>query len=460
MPTVEEFWRPIINDFNPVGQARPEDVKRFFVDRSEKDPTRSLVQRLELSFLNSIGQPTLHKALLTGHTGSGKSSELIQLAEELSDRFFVIRFDAEFTLSPETTNHFDILLGMGLAVFATAHAAKLKPPKQLADNLLKSLSKFIRRYEDRKGFTLKMDQLLKQVFAWVFVAGAGAVGGPVAAGAAAAATTGLFTATKIELNIRDELVRTLELPTNRQEVVGALNQIIAWVQNKAKKPVLIVIDGLDKVPASRARLLFADSSLLKEPACALIYAAPIEFYHRAIAWQATNLFDEYRMLPNPIVQKRPPSGINWKINRDPDEEGIEVMRKVARKRFEEQKQSIDKIITPNALNLLAQMSGGIMREFIRYFREAATFSQLLDKMQIDDTIARKVIDQHRQEIAARLTINHRQVLQRVLEQGALSGGEYEAVEDELLHSLYLLSYQGIDTFWFDAYPNVLALLGA
>ena len=41
MATAREFWRPISNDFNPVGQVRPEDVARFFVDRKEDDPTRS-----------------------------------------------------------------------------------------------------------------------------------------------------------------------------------------------------------------------------------------------------------------------------------------------------------------------------------------------------------------------------------------------------------------------------------
>jgi hypothetical protein len=67
------------HDFNPVGVVRPEDVARFFVDRHADDPTRSLVQRLTLNLQNSIEQPAPYKGLLTGHVGSGKSSELMRL---------------------------------------------------------------------------------------------------------------------------------------------------------------------------------------------------------------------------------------------------------------------------------------------------------------------------------------------------------------------------------------------
>jgi hypothetical protein len=125
--TVRQFWRPIINDFNPVGVVRPEDVARFFVDRHADDPTRSLVQRLTLNLQNSIEQPAPYKGLLTGHVGSGKSSELMRLGQELVDDFFVVQFDAELTLATEKANHFDVLLGMGLAVHVSPRLLASSP---------------------------------------------------------------------------------------------------------------------------------------------------------------------------------------------------------------------------------------------------------------------------------------------------------------------------------------------
>jgi len=449
LATVQEFWRPIINDFNPIGPVRPEDVSRFFVDRQADDPTRSPLQLLKLSFQDSIWQPRPpYKALLTGHVGSGKSSELMRLGQELAADFFVVWFNAEFTLETETANHFDVLLAMGLAVHAAAQAASLDPDERLAKEFVQSFAKFVRKFEGRKGFSLRVEQILKQVVAMSLGA----------FGVLPAVTDTLLGATRLELKVSDDLVRTLELPANRRAIVGSLNKIIDGVGGKAKRPVLIITDGLDKVPAGRARKLFADSALLTEPACALVYAAPIEFYHRLIAGVAKNLFDEHHILPNPIVQRRPLTGENWKGEREPNENGLAVMRKVIAKRLEAHGKASAEVITPQALELLARVSGGVMRELISYFRDAVRFAQLRNTMQIDFVIAQNVITQQRQAVALRLNLDHREALRRVLQQGALSGGQREAVEDDLLRGLYLLSYQDDQLSWFDVHPNVLPLL--
>ena len=222
--------------------------------------------------------------------------------------------------------------------------------------------------------------------------------------------------------------------------------------------MLVITDGLDKVPASRAQLLFAESALLTEPACALVYAAPIEFYHRLTAGRVTNLFHEYKMLPNPPVHRCPPIGEHWQMVRDTDGDSIQVMRQMVAKRLEARGHRVDDLITPHALEVLARMSGGVMRELVRYFRDAATFAQLRDTRQIDDAIVQSVIQQQQQEMAPRLTVDHRDVLRSVLRHGVLGGGQHAAMEDEPLRSLYLLSYDDNHNFWFDAHPNVLSLL--
>jgi hypothetical protein len=462
MANAEEFWRPIINDFQPVGPVRPEQVRRFFVDRFEDDPTQSLIRQLKSDFLDSIqsdsveAQPTHCKSLLTGHSGSGKSSELMRLADLLSQDFFVVWFDAERSLSARP-NHFDVILGMGLALHLAAKGAGLRPSDQLTNKLVKSMARFIRKYEDRKGFSLKLDQLLKQVFAMVIGAGASAMGAtPGDAAAAAAGAAATFGATQLELKVNDDLVRTLEMPAHRDEVIGALNEIIHWVQQKSDKPVLMVVDGLDKIKVDQARKLFAESSLLREPACALVYTAPIELYCRMS--EARQIFNDDRLLPNLPVHKRPPTGDHWKTEREVDETHLEVLRKVVAKRLESRGHTLDGLIAPEAMTLLGRMSGGVMREMIRNFRDAARFARQLELTRIEEEIAHKVINYQRQEIDIRLTIPHRVAIRQVLQQGALSGGADAEREDELIRNLYLLRYQSGRNFWFDAYPNVLPLL--
>lgn len=452
MATVQEFWRPIINDFRPVGTIHPDEVARFFIDRQEGNPTRSLLQLLAVSLQNSLGQPKPYKGLLTGHTGSGKSSELLRLGQELGNDFFVVWFDAETTLATETANHFDVLLAMGLAVHAAAYAAGLEPEEARAKAFLQSFAKFVRKFENRKGFSLKLDQVLKQVaaFALSFL-GAPPTVLPI--------TEAILNTSPLELKVNDDLVRTLELPANRQEIMGALNKIIEGVQEKAAgKPLLIITDGLDKVPSSRARQFFSTSSLLTEPACALVYAAPIEFYHSLHAGHVTNLFDEYCVLPNVIVQKRPLTGEHWKAERDPNESGVEVLRRVVTKRLAAHEKTVDDVIKPQAFSLMARASGGVIRGLIRSCHDAMRLAQVSRQYQIDEAIVEKVIDQQRQLAASQLKMNHINALRHVLQQGRLSGGEFESIEDELMRGSYLLSYQDPPHSWFDAHPNVLPLL--
>lgn len=454
MPNAEQ-WRTIINDFNPIGTTLSEEVRRFYVDRSEQEPARSVAARLKLNFLNSIGQPRPYKALLTGHVGSGKSTELLQLGTDLAEQFLIVWFDAESSLVEGTANQFDVLLAMGVAVHKAALMADLNPPDKLVNRLLKSLSKFVRRYEERKGFSLKLKDVLNQVTAGAFVAGAGLVAGPVGAGFAAVTA---FAVSRLELNVRDDLVRTLELPPNRLEIIEALNAIITFAHRACGRPLLILIDGLDKVSATRAKLLFADSALLAEPGCALMYTVPIEFGHRLYAEQATNLFNECTMLPNPPVQTRPAIGDHWRDRREPNEDGLTVLREIVTKRLAVRAMARDEAIIPDALTLLAQSSGGVIREFVRYFREAAVSAQLLNADRIDERIAEQILAQHREESARVLNGAHRKTLKSVLESGALAGGGEESVEDDLLRSVRLISYEDEGNFWFDAHPNVLQLL--
>jgi hypothetical protein len=454
-----KFWSLIIDDFQPLVTVRREnaaeynEVDAFYVDRARGERTNSALELLKEGLLSSIDRPSPYRALLTGHRGSGKSFELIKLREELAEDFFVVLFDAELTLTPETTNHFDIILGMGIAIFAQAQLSRLNPDPKLADGLLKSLSKFIRKYEDRKGFKLNLTDILKQVAAGLFKAGGLATGDPAVMLAAAA-----FEATRLELNVGDEHIRTLELPPNRIEIIGALNRIIEWVRSASGKRVLLIVDGLDKVATPRARLLFADSSLLRDPLCSLVYAAPIVFYHRAEAWQAKQIFDAYEMLANVPVQNTLPRDKQWLESRELSAPGIEVMRKVVERRLEKHNLSVDDVITTEAMTLLAQMSGGVMRTLILLFNNAATFAKMKGQDRIDRELALKAVMKQRMEFKLRLNLQYREALEKVIKERTLLGGASGSVEDELLINDYLLSYRDENDAWFDIHPNVLPLL--
>lgn len=455
-----DVWKLLINDFDPVGPASPDEIAELFVDRKEGEPSKSVVTRLATSLRNSVGQKSLYKGLLTGHIGSGKSSELMRLAQELAPDFFVVWFDAESSLSREKANHFDVLLAMGVSIHAAAAAANLGPDRQLAEDFVKSFATFVRKYEDKKGFSLKLDQIIGQVFTIALTVVAGAVGGPVAAfmaGAAASGAKEVFKATTVELNVKDDLVRTLELPANRQEIIGRLNELIVNVQVLAGRPLLVITDGLDKVTALRARLLFAESSLLAEPAAALIYAAPIEFYHRLSSGVISSSFTEYSFLSNPAVFKYPAG--DWRTPREANPPGQQVIRKIIDRRISRRGFKLSSLISEEALELIVAACGGVIRDAIRFMRDASISAQIEKSPTITKKIAEEVIDTQKVEMSVRLSASYRDALVTVMSKSALQGGSSEGVEDELLHAAYLLSYQGDrGRSWFDAHPNALYAL--
>jgi hypothetical protein len=164
------------------------------------------------------------------------------------------------------------------------------------------------------------------------------------------------------------------------------------------------------------------------------------------------------MLPNPTVHQRPPTRSEWKAARQPNETGLKVMRKVATKRLEANGRTTEEVITPDALELLARMSGGVMRGFVRSVHEAATAALLHKQERIDLPLARGVIDRQHQNIAIQLDLKHREVLRSVLEHGVLTGRQRE-IEEALLRGNYLLSYKDEEAnAWLDAHPNILPLL--
>jgi hypothetical protein len=161
----------------------------------------------------------------------------------------------------------------------------------------------------------------------------------------------------LDLNVGKKLVRTLEMPLNKIEIIGALQAIIEAIQSAARLPLLILIDGLDKVRPAQAASLFSDTRLLCEPGCALIYAAPIDLCFRSN--RVAQMFNEFPKLPTPPVNKRPPTKDEWRREREENVEGIDLLCRVVARRQELRGLTIAQVIENDALRLLARMSGGI-----------------------------------------------------------------------------------------------------
>ncbi|NEQ85749.1 MAG: hypothetical protein F6K26_38295, partial [Moorea sp. SIO2I5] len=74
------YWKPAYQLFNPEQPlTTPEEIRDFYVQR-EDSPVENLIAILEME-----DQPA--KFLLAGHRGSGKTTELRRIEQELAENY-------------------------------------------------------------------------------------------------------------------------------------------------------------------------------------------------------------------------------------------------------------------------------------------------------------------------------------------------------------------------------------
>jgi hypothetical protein len=296
--TPDKLWTKVSGAFQPTSQfntAGLQAAQAFYYDRSPSIATR-LVQNLYLDIQNSTSQQQIYKALLSGQTGSGKTSELIHLGQLLGTKgFFVVFFDAEQSLHVETTNQFEVLLGLGAALYNAANAFGLKPNQKLFNEFQDSFSKIIKNLDTQKNFAVRALDILTKTISFVYGR----------AGEVIASTTQQVV--RLGLGLDEKEVRTIETAANKGLVLSKLTKMLQDIGEQAKMPIVVVIDGLDKTKLQTAKNLFQQSTLLADIPVSLIYAAPIELYYRQNDPDSSL---RCRLLSNPPVCQRPDISTN------------------------------------------------------------------------------------------------------------------------------------------------------
>jgi hypothetical protein len=119
----------VIRAFDPMHPLVGQELQEWYIDRPGNPLERIKIYLQGLALAN---EPV--KLLFTGHVGSGKSTTLNKLAEELKRQFFIVPFDARQSLSIADLTYVDLLLGMATSLFKRATEPDVlgKAPSQIA----------------------------------------------------------------------------------------------------------------------------------------------------------------------------------------------------------------------------------------------------------------------------------------------------------------------------------------
>lgn len=238
-------------------------------------------------------------------------------------------------------------------------------------------------------------------------------------------------------------------------VLNAVNRLIASLHESYDRPLLLIVDGLDRITESeQIKALFVDSTLLGELDCDQLLTVPLQLMRRqGLHVDRFELSDLYNI---PVLDRHNP--------RQPGP-GISFFRDLVDRRvaFVRRQLAADGItgptepLPPPIVDRLAYYSGGVARDFVHLVRDAA-FEALADaREQIDDAIVDAVLREARRRIEFYIAKDQIALLEQVMNdpEHALPDGD---VALELLTQKRLLAYPN-DTTWYFPHPLLtLALL--
>ena len=444
------IWAAISNAFTPFDPVPPNKLDQWFVER----PSGTVEYLLRI--LSPERLPRRH--ILVGQLASGKSSELTQLAAELKQRYdaLVVRFDMTDHTDVERANPVEVLFLMGVAIFKVAETElpeDRKPDRRLLEQLKAGLETLVRTHTDNKEYSVNLDKLLSGLL----VFGGAHIAGPVGAALGAAVSPTLIQTVKdiakehlpfrFTSGTNTQTVRKLEVEPQVEGMVEALNEIISDVQSKTDRFLVLLVDGLDKLrEVDVISLNFLEKKFLSGPQCRVLYTGPLDLYYSP---QFSEVRTRFPILPFSHVKLRDRDTPNKR-----DDQGYQFMRSVVHKRLSSLGLKPETVIAPEALELLIQGSGGVMRDLIRLVQSSALQAEIKNEDRIELPAARKALNELRRQLLAQLDPDYHEVLNAVRKTHQRVGGEDQGKKcDQLLRNDIVLGYinDTNDDIWFDAH---------
>ena len=404
--------KDIYHLFNPDKALLNDELGKYYVEIDQNEINiKELQIRLELGL--ETREPI--KLLFTGHRGSGKSTALNRLILNLHDDFFIVKYNVLDLLDQNDVTYIDVLLSVLTKLFEKAQEDKVKLGGSLskrADEWSSSITKTIIS-EKGKGLELKA----KIPFYLLEIMGR----------------------IKNESTTRVEIRKQIEPRVS--ELISLINDTIAEIE-KNDKQILVIIDNLEKIESDNAlKLFYNHGTQLTQPMCKIIYTFPISLKSSSIFPQIRMNFSDVYVHPNIKIHEKEGSEHHY-------EKGRDFMKEIVSKRVSQD------LFEPDALEYILDMSGGVVREFIRIIRDSSIRALTRGKTTIDKDIAIDVVNGLKNLYQAQLSDSDYEVLLEVYETKDIKRDDKLV---NLLHNLSVLEYRN-GRSWCDLNPVVRSIL--
>jgi energy-coupling factor transporter ATP-binding protein EcfA2 len=373
---------------------------------------------------------TWHRQLVTGHRGSGKSTELKCLQGLLDDAgFFTVYLDVEETLDLADVEYLDVLVAVARALDETARAKKLRISDKLIEAVGAWFAETVLTEEERR----EVDRTLETEYGVgldvklpLFARMMAAVTGQIRSGSSA----------------RSETRRKLEqrLPVLMERLNELVNDVTVRAVKKGYKGLVVIVDSLEKMhltilksgQTNHSMLFVEHAEQLKTLNCHVVYTVPISLlYDRHLGVAFTN------------VDVIPMVRITESDGQTPCEAGRDLLFDVVARRMD-----VDAVFDRReTLRPLIVASGGVVRDLMHLIRYACDYAA---GEQIDGTAARRAIAKLVREYERLIHREDLELLAQVHRERLLPGS---TALSRLMYNRLVLPYVNDDR-WMDIHPAV------
>jgi energy-coupling factor transporter ATP-binding protein EcfA2 len=369
------------------------------------------------------------KLVFAGHRGCGKSTLLKRFSIEMQPNHFTVFFSISDMIEMSAVNHVNILYAIALMLLSKATQAKVEIPPATRKSLLEWLTttKSTTATKDLKSELAAGGDFLQVVTAKL----------------------------KREETFREEIKTTYQYRIS--ELVDKINQIAGLIQAAAKKPILVVIDDLDKLDLELVESIYLKNiKSLFAPGFRIVFTIPISAIREPALIGVLNSEGVVRIQQFPVAKFFSKEDCRA-ANPTSIAKTVDVFLEVLQKRIPSD------LIEPETALQIVLKSGGVMRELVRMARECCTECMVLleseperQTVKIDDAVLTLALRNLRNDFARPLGTKYYSMLVEVYQTQTTSDTESKEFLD-LLHGLYVLEYLN-DDLWYDVHPIVVDLL--
>lgn len=434
---LQQFWEAAYASFNPVEPVADPELRVPRV--GAYSPAEKVVPSLLLPI-------DARRILVAGSIGSGKSTELLIIAERLAPERVVVLFDlwqhmessVKDVAAIEHLQAWELIGLVGLALLRVGTKHFGHKWNGADDALAKALSA-----QSGGGAALDVVKLATGLSVTV-------------GGALGVAAAGL----QVLQSVGDAWNWQVGLPGARQRsdqdegvrrVVAATRAIIESLRaGLGGRKVVVIIDGLDRVRRRETfEWLFVESDLLRSLPCDVVVSAHLAMVQR---YRGRLRFDErYDLANEPVADRSDP----WKPG-----PRIGFFRDLVDRRLgaiaNEGVEVPPNVLPDPLLERLAWCSGGRLRDFMGFMRRIAREALGSAVVQVSETLVKQVIDEERRTRSDGLNDDEIKLLESLAHDPAhrLPGSN---IALSLLEQQLILSYPNEDA-WYLPHPLLMITL--